>query len=511
MQKILILDYGSQYTQLIARRVRELKVYSEVVSPLHPVNLDGVSGIILSGGPSSVYGQNAPELPMWFFQVTERKIPVLGICYGFQLLVQYFGGRVFSSKTKEYGKTHFLAQGESSLFSGIPKEFDVWMSHGDSVMELSSYFNLVGRSESGVLTAIENADQHVYGIQFHPEVMHTQYGNQIIENFLYRICSVTDLWELQEFATNTIKQLQQKIGKDKVISGFSGGIDSSVASLLVHRAVGKQLTNVFVDTGMMRKDESQEVSKVFRDSLRMEMRIVDAKWDFFRRLKGITDPEEKRRSIGETFIRVFEKEAIALGNIRYLVQGTIYSDVIESASTGIGNTSKIKSHHNVGALPEKMDLALIEPIRYLFKDEVRKVGEILEIPHHTLHRHPFPGPGLAVRCLGEVTEKKVSLLQEADAIFLQTLREQNWYYRTWQAFAVLLDSRTVGVTGDERSYGYTLALRAVDSIEGMTADWTRLPHEVLDLAARRITNQIPDIGRVVFDITSKPPATIEWE
>ena len=511
MQKLLILDYGSQYTQLIARRIREFHVYSEVSAPDSPLDLENVWGIILSGGPASVNDSNAPDLPPVFSQIIKKKIPVLGICYGFQLLAKRFGGVIAASNKQEYGKCEFRVSKESPLFEGLPKHFLVWMSHGDSVIDLPSSFPMIGDSEEGGVSAAEYTEGPIYGIQFHPEVAHTHYGNQILENFLFQVCSFSDRWELQDYIMDTVSHLRKTIGDHSLVSGFSGGVDSSVASVLTHRAVGKQLTNILIDTGFLRKNEAKEVNRVFSDSFQMEIRTVDAKGEFFQALKGVVDREIKRKRIGETFIRVFEREAKKIPNHRFLVQGTIYSDVIESAHSNLGNASQIKSHHNVGGLPNQMSLELIEPIRYLFKDEVRKVGAFLKIPESMLQRHPFPGPGLAIRCLGEVTEEKIRILQNADALFLETLREMNWYDQTWQAFSVLLNSKSVGVVGDKRTYGYTLALRGVNSIEGMTADWTRFPYDLLDRASRRITNQIPEINRVVYDITSKPPGTIEWE
>ncbi len=511
MQKLLILDYGSQYTQLIARRIREFHIYSEVCSPDRPLDLRNVQGIILSGGPASVNDPNAPGLPRVFPKIIEKRIPVLGICYGFQLLAKRFGGEIAASDNQEYGKCEFLTVKESLIFDGLPDHFQVWMSHGDSVIKLPSSFPMIGGSKEGGISAAEYIEGPVYGIQFHPEVAHTHYGNQILENFLFRVCSFLDRWELQDYIADTIDHLRKTIGDYSLVSGFSGGVDSSVASVLTHRAVGKQLTNILIDTGFLRKNEAKEVNQVFSESFQMEIRTVDAKGEFFHALKGVADPETKRKRIGETFIRVFEREAKRIPNHRFLVQGTIYSDVIESAHSSTGNASHIKSHHNVGGLPDQMSLELIEPIRYLFKDEVRKVGFLLGMPKSMLQRHPFPGPGLAIRCLGEVTEEKIRILQNADALFLETLRETNWYDQTWQAFAVLLDSKSVGVVGDRRTYGYTLALRGVNSIEGMTADWTRFPYDLLDRTSRKITNQIPEINRVVYDITSKPPGTIEWE
>ncbi len=511
MEKIIIVDYGSQYTRLIARRVRENHVFSEVVSPEYQLKEgDEIKGIILSGGPDSVYEEDAPKMPTWFNDIKE-KIPILGVCYGFQLLVQELGGKVQHTGKSEYGRTGVEQKKESKFFSGCSESFITWMSHGDSVTQLPEGFDITMASDTGVIGAAEDASGKFYGLQFHPEVKHTEYGEEIISNFLFEICECAASWNLEDFVEQKIKEIREVVGDKKVISGFSGGVDSSVASVLVHKAIGDNLTNIFVDLGLLRKDEEKEVPAVFKKALGLKFKLVDAKDEFFTKLDGVDDPEEKRKIIGETFIRVFERESNAIEDAEFLVQGTIYSDVIESAGTKTGKTAKIKSHHNVGGLPEDMKLALIEPLRDLFKDEVRRIGEILGIPNHIVHRQPFPGPGLAVRCLGEITDEKVNILKEADFIFREVLREHGWLTKAWQSFAVLLPVRSVGVVGDRRSYGYTIALRSVDSVEAMTADWSRIPHDILDEASRRITNNVKEVGRVVYDITSKPPATIEWE
>ncbi|HPR95803.1 MAG TPA: glutamine-hydrolyzing GMP synthase [Thermotogota bacterium] len=511
MEKIIIVDYGSQYTRLIARRVRENHVFSEVVPPDYELKEgEEIKGVILSGGPDSVYEEGAPKMPTWFHEIKE-KIPVLGVCYGFQLLVQELGGTVQYTGKSEYGRTGIQQKKNSVFFAGCSDSFITWMSHGDSVTQLPEGFDITMASDTGVIGAAEDVSRKFYGLQFHPEVKHTEYGEEILSNFLFEICDCSASWNLEDFVEQKIKEIREIVGDKKVISGFSGGVDSSVASVLVHKAIGDNLTNIFVDLGLLRKDEEKEVPAVFKKALGLNFKLVDAKDEFFTKLEGVEDPEEKRKIIGETFIRVFERESNAIEDAEFLVQGTIYSDVIESAGTKTGKTAKIKSHHNVGGLPEDMKLALIEPLRDLFKDEVRRIGEILGIPNHIVNRQPFPGPGLAVRCLGEITDEKVNILKEADFIFREVLREHGWLTKAWQSFAVLLPVRSVGVVGDRRSYGYTIALRSVDSVEAMTADWSRIPHEILDEASRRITNNVKEVGRVVYDITSKPPATIEWE
>jgi len=510
MEKIIIVDYGSQYTRLIARRVRENHVFSEVVSPTSALRVGDIKGVILSGGPESVYEEDAGKIPEWFDQI-KGNIPVLGICYGFQLIIHHLHGQVTHTGKCEYGRTKMKLEGKSPFFNGCPASFVTWMSHGDSVTSLPHGFNKTALTESGIISAAEDKKNRLYGIQFHPEVKHTEYGETILSNFLFEQCDCKASWSLEDFAEQKIKQIREIAADKQVISGFSGGVDSSVASVLVHKAIGDQLTNIFVDHGLLRKDEEIEVPAVFKKALGLKFRLVNAKEEFFQELKGVEDPEQKRKIIGEKFVRVFEREAEQIGDAHFLVQGTIYSDVIESAGTKTGKTAKIKSHHNVGGLPDDMKMALIEPLRDLFKDEVRKIGEILGIPDHIVHRQPFPGPGLAVRCLGEINDEKIAILKEADFIFREVLREAQWLEKAWQSFAVILPVRSVGVVGDRRSYGYTIVLRSVDSVEAMTADWSRIPHELLDEASRRITNSIAEVGRVVYDITSKPPATIEWE
>jgi GMP synthase (glutamine-hydrolysing) len=511
VKKIVIIDYGSQYTQLIARKVREHHVFSEVITIDTKPDIEQIAGVILSGGPSSVYDDLAPKLPNWMDDVYERHIPILGICYGFQLLVKHFGGIVDRAHTSEYGRTRITIQQKNPLFIDIPDSFEVWMSHGDSVIRLPDAFSFGAKSRSNLVAAAADLERGIYGLQFHPEVNHTEFGETLLSNFLFKICDCRADWSLKDFITAECDRIRMIIGEETAICGVSGGVDSSVASVIVHKAIGSKLTGIFVNTGLLRKNEESEVPSVFNKTFGMSLKVADAEALFLDKLRGITDPEEKRKIIGETFIRVFESEAGKSGASRFLVQGTIYSDVIESAGTHGGGTVKIKSHHNVGGLPDTINFSIIEPLRFLFKDEVRKVGELLGIPSEILNRHPFPGPGLGIRCLGEITRDRIRILQEVDAVFLSILRENKWEDKVWQAFAVLLPLRSVGVVGDQRSYGNIVALRSVDSVEAMTADWSRLPYEILDEAARRITNEIPEVGRVVYDITSKPPATIEWE
>ncbi|AJC73748.1 GMP synthase [Pseudothermotoga hypogea DSM 11164 = NBRC 106472] len=503
--KVLILDYGSQYTQLIARVVRELGYYSQVVQPDEDVDVSDIGALILSGGPASVYEPNAPRLPSWF---EAYKGKVLGICYGMQLLAHEMGGKVEPGELAEYGRTEIVIVEDDPIFENVPRESTVWMSHSDVVKVLPKGFKVTAHSKNGMIVSASDRERF-WLLQFHPEVRHTQFGRQMLQNFLSRICGLKPNWNLEDFITQKIEELRKELSGKKVIAALSGGVDSSVACVLVHRAIGTNLRCVFVDHGLLRKNEPEEVMDVFKNMLQLNVVKIDARERFLSKLKGVDDPEKKRKIIGEEFIRVFEQEAKSYG-ATHLVQGTIYSDVIESAKSG-KKTAAIKSHHNVGGLPEKMDLKIVEPLRNLFKDEVRIVGEMLGIPRSVIHRQPFPGPGLAVRVIGPVDEEKLDILREADYILIETLRETGWYEKIWQAFAVLLPVRSVGVRGDRRAYDYVLAIRCVDSVEGMTADWSKIPHDVLDLISRRILNGVKGVGRVVYDISSKPPATIEWE
>ncbi len=511
-ERILILDFGSQYTQLIARRVRESRVYCEI----HPYNLAlsdiksfKPAGIILSGGPSSVYDEYAPDIDKGIFSLG---IPVLGICYGAQLIAQKLGGRVERSVKREYGGALFTIDDNADLFKGFDngERIEVWMSHSDRIKALPSDFEIIGHTDNTPIGAMRDKKRLIFGIQFHLEVYHTARGSEILRNFLYDICGLHGTWDMGSFIKETIAVIRDRVGKGRVLSALSGGVDSSVASVLVHKAVGDRLTCIFVDNGLLRKGEREKVEKVFKENFHINLITIDAKKRFIYKLKGIEDPEEKRRVIGNEFIYVFEEVAKGLEGVEYLVQGTLYPDVIESVSFK-GPSATIKTHHNVGGLPEKMDLRLIEPLRELFKDEVRVVGRELGIPEEIIERQPFPGPGLAVRILGEVTEERLSLLREADAIVLEEMKRAGWYKKVWQSFAVLLPVRTVGVMGDERTYDKVIAVRVVNSVDGMTADWTKLPYELLEAISSRIINEVGGINRVVYDISNKPPSTIEWE
>ena len=507
--KILIIDCGSQYTQLIARRVRELGVFSEIMfwdTPLEKLKASAPSGIIISGGPRSVLDDDAPNVPMALLQ---SDIPVLGICYGMQLLAHQFGGAVERGDTAEYGRAQVAVIG-GKLFGRIKdeKELQVWMSHWDEVKTLPEGYKVTARSESGAMAGFESPDGRVAALQFHPEVAHTPKGQDILAAFVFDVCGCRADWTLgSEWIDHEIAKIRSKVGGGTVICGLSGGVDSTVAAVITQKAVGDKLHCIFVDHGMLRKDEGSQVMETYK-SLNLNVHYVDAAARFLTALDGVTEPEKKRKIIGELFIRVFEEEARRLGGSDWLLQGTIYPDVVES---GHGGGGVIKSHHNVGGLPEDMKMGLLEPLRDLFKDEVRRVGKALGIAPHFLGRHPFPGPGLAVRCLGELKKDRLDTLREADAIFIEEIRKFGLYDDIWQAFCALLPVRSVGVVGDVRTYGETIVLRAVSSQDAMTAEWSRLPYELLDTVSRRICNEVPQVNRVVLDVTSKPPATIEWE
>ncbi len=505
-EKVLILDFGSQYTQLIARRTREQKVYCEIVpfdTTAEEIARHRPLGLILSGGPASVYTAGAPLPGRDLFSLD---LPVLGICYGLQLMGHMLDGEVKKAESREYGKASLYIDDHEDLFKGIDTNIQVWMSHGDQLTRLPTGFVRLGHTDNTPIAAVADRKRHIYGLQFHPEVVHTPEGGKILGNFLFRICGCKGQWTPEHFIEASIKRIRETAGRKKILCGLSGGVDSAVVAYLIHEAVGDQLVSVFVDNGLLRANEAGEVMEAFS---RFPVRFVDAPKEFLRDLKGITDPEKKRRVIGQRFIQVFEKEAEKAGKIDFLAQGTLYPDVIES--TGKGPSATIKSHHNVGGLPEKMKLKLIEPLREIFKDEVRVVGKVLGVPDSILCRHPFPGPGLAVRIIGEVTQDRLDVLRQADGIFIRILKETGWYDRVWQALTVLLPVRSVGVMGDERTYECVAALRAITSLDGMTADWAKLPYEVLNEAAGRITNEVRGINRVVYDISSKPPSTIEWE
>lgn len=507
---IIVLDFGSQYTQLIARRVREINVYSEI----HPYNIDinvlkdlKPKGIILSGGPASVYSGNAP-LPSR--EIFNLQIPVLGICYGLQIITYFFGGSVKPSMEREYGKVEMFVDDSSSLFLGFEKKITVWMSHNDNVTQLPQGFKRLSHTPSSNYCAIENTEKQIYGVQFHPEVVHTERGIDIFKNFIYNICKCDATWHPENIIKEKINEVKEKVGNKKVICALSGGVDSSVLAVLMHHAIGDNLFCFHINNGLMREGESEYIVKRYIEDFKLNIDYIDATEIFLARLSGVIDPENKRRIIGNTFIELFEKEALKLGDVDYLAQGTLYPDVIESSSCD-KPSARIKTHHNVGGLPEKMHLKLIEPFRELFKDEVRKIGKELNIPDEIINRHPFPGPGLAVRIIGEVNPEKLSILRKADAIFIDEIKKADLYNKIWQSFAVLLPVQTVGVMGDERTYENVIALRAVTSIDGMTADWFRMPNEILEKISNRIINEVKGVNRVVYDISSKPPATIEWE
>ena len=509
-ETVLILDFGSQYTQLIARRVRELGVFSEIVpgtTPLAQIRSHRPSALILSGSPASGYRAQAPMPDPGIYTLGK---PLLGICYGFQATVQLTGGRVAKAPRAEYGTATFVRDAPSPLFLGVPKRFRAWMSHGDEVQALGQGWTRVAHTANCAFAAARHATQPFHLIQFHPEVVHSPMGRQVLRNFLFRIARLKGGWSMRHFVRAAVADIRARVGDGLVLCGLSGGVDSSVVATLCHRAVGRRLVCVLVDHGLLREGEALEVARELGEKRGLALRVVDARERFLAKLAGVTDPEQKRRIIGAEFIAVFEEEAKTFGPVEWLAQGTLYPDVIESASAGWGS-QVIKTHHNVGGLPERMRLKLIEPLRLLFKDEVRELGRELGLPDHLVDRHPFPGPGLAVRTLGAVNAQDLAILRQADAIFIAELRRAKWYHRTWQAFAVLLPVSTVGVKGDERSYEKVIALRAVDSSDGMTADWTRLPASLLARAASRIANEVRGVNRVVYDCTSKPPATIEWE
>jgi GMP synthase (glutamine-hydrolysing) len=509
-EKILILDFGSQVTQLIARRIREQSVYCEI----HPYNiaLDRIreyapKGIVLSGGPASVYDEGAPHCDAQIFGIG---VPILGICYGMQLMTHMLGGRVERSQNREYGRAVMDLDDISDLFAGFASSAEIWMSHGDRIEVMPDGFQRISHTEHCPVAAMKDAKRGFFGVQFHPEVVHTPRGDEILGNFLFAVCDCRPVWTMANFIETAIEDIRRKVGNGNVICALSGGVDSSVVAVLIHKAIGDQLNCIFVNNGLLRKGEAEKVVNLFTRHFKINLDYVDATDRFLEKLAGVTDPEQKRKIIGNEFIYLFEEESKKMGRVDYLAQGTLYPDVIESVSTK-GPSAVIKSHHNVGGLPDKMDLKLLEPVRELFKDEVRLLGKELGMPDEVIHRQPFPGPGLAIRCIGELSKEKLEILREADAIVLDEIRKAGLYRDIWQSFAILLPVRTVGVMGDARTYDYTIALRAVNSLDGMTADWVKLPYEILGKISSRIINEVKGVNRVVYDISQKPPSTIEWE
>ncbi len=512
MEQIVILDFGSQYTQVIARRIRECNVFCLI----HPWDVRAAElaalrprGLILSGGPASVYAPEAPRPDPGIFGLG---VPILGICYGLQLIAQEMRGKVEPGDKREYGKGMLRIAGRGCpLFRGLPRTLQVWNSHGDRLTRLPRGFESVAVTENSDYAAIEHRSRRIYGLQFHPEVAHTPRGAEILANFVHGICGCGREWTMRRYADQAVEEIRSQVGSERVILGLSGGVDSSVAAALLHRAIGEQLTCIFVNNGLLRAREEELVQEVFGRHFQIRLAYVDASRRFLRGLKGVTDPERKRKIIGRTFIEVFQESASRIGRARYLAQGTLYPDVIESAPIGGNPAAMIKSHHNVGGLPRRMRLRLVEPLKCLFKDEVRRLGMELGLPREIVYRQPFPGPGLAVRILGEVTPVRLAMLREADRVVVEEMKSSGWYYRIWQSFAVLLPVRSVGVMGDERTYQFTIVLRVVDSRDGMTADWVRLPYALLERLSNRIINEVKGVNRVCMDISSKPPATIEWE
>jgi len=508
---IIVIDFGSQYSLLISRRIRELQVYCELVThdtPWDKIDHLNPKGFILSGGPASVYEANAPLAPSYVY---ENNLPVLGICYGMQAITKQLGGLVKPVNNREYGHAILqLSDSDSPLFDELPSPSPVWMSHGDRIEEMPPGFRILAYTENSPIAVMGN-DKNIFGLQFHPEVVHTPYGTTILKNFVYKICGCQGNWTIGNFVNDSLAQIKAQVGNGRVINALSGGVDSSVVATLIHRAISDQLTCIFVNNGLLRRQEAERTLNIFQKNLGMNIVYIDASERFLKRLKGITDPETKRKAIGNEFIHLFEEEAGKLGKVDFLAQGTLYPDVIESTSSISSASAKIKTHHNVGGLPSEMTLKLLEPLRYLFKDEVRQVGLELGLPEEMVWRQPFPGPGLAIRTIGEVTKEKLDILRSADWIVMNEIKKAKMYRQLWQSFAILTDVKSVGVMGDYRTYGYLIAIRAVTSYDAMTADWARLPYDLLARISNRIVNEVPNVNRVVYDITSKPPSTIEWE
>ena len=511
-QTIAVLDFGSQFTQVIARRIRECQVFSKIyhyATPAAQLKADGVIGVIFSGGPQSVYSKGAPHPDRAVFDLG---VPILGICYGLQLMGHFLGGKVAKGERREFGHGTLDVTGKSALFEGLPKTLKVWNSHGDKLVKLPTGFHPVARTENSEYAAMENTERRFYALQFHPEVFHSERGTELIRNFLVGICGCTGDWSTADFIERKIAEIRAAVGKSRVLLGLSGGVDSSVAAALIHKAIGKQLTCVFVDNGLLRKGEREYVVSLYKRNFKIDLRVANSAELFLKKLKGVSEPEAKRKIIGNTFVKVFEQSLkFIAGKAQFLAQGTLYPDVIESVQIGNNPASLIKSHHNVGGLPARMKLKLLEPLRELFKDEVRAVGTALGLPKEVVWRQPFPGPGLGVRVLGDITAEKLAILREADAILQDEMMKSGLYWKVWQSFCVFLPVKSVGVIGDERNYAYVIAVRVVESIDAMTADWSRLPYDLLQTISNRITNEVRGVSRVVLDISSKPPATIEWE